>query len=373
MIYLDNSATTILKPPGVMEAISAFSGNPGRGGHGVSVKSARVIYECREKLCTFFGASSPEQIIFVKNGTEALNLVILGLLNKTDHVVLTSMEHNSVVRPVVESGVLYTIVKADEKGFVNLSEIEKAFQENTKLLIVTHASNVCGSLQDISALTKLAHQNGIPVLVDAAQTAGIIPVNLIDVKIDFLAFSGHKGMMGPLGTGVLILNSNCTLTPLMYGGTGSVSEASKQPEFLPDRFESGTLNGCGVAGLLKATEFLTNVGVETVEEKKNLLVQRLIDGLLNIPKVIFYGSADAKRRADAISFNITGMECNQLAAKLEEGYGILGRSGFQCSPLAHKTIGSFALGGTVRLSPSFFTTTDEIDIALNAIQKISKE
>lgn len=371
MIYLDNSATTIKKPPGVSEAMKDFRGNPGRGGHELSLSGAKTIYECRENLCELFSAPSPEQVIFLKNGTEALNLAILGLLHPEDHVVFTSMEHNSVVRPIVEKGFSYTIVDADEKGFVDPKDAKKALRSNTKLLIVTHASNVCGSIQNIAELARLAHQNGTKILVDAAQSAGIIPIDMAQSRLDYLAFSGHKGLMGPLGTGVLIIGTDSYPTPLIFGGTGSASEDLKQPMFLPDRYESGTLNGSGIAGLSVAVKFLLNEGVEAIESKKNELVQRLIDGLMNIRGVVFYGDPNAKNRADAVAFNIIGRDCNLLASYMEERYGVYGRSGLHCAPLAHKTLGSFSAGGSLRLSPSYFTTKSEIESVLNTISKVA--
>ena len=373
MIYLDNSATTIDKPPGVMEAMASFRGNPGRGGHELSLDGARMVFECRERICDLFNTPSPEKIIFTKNGTEALNLAILGSLKPADHVIITSMEHNSVVRPIVENHIRYTIVKADEKGFVNPQDVINAFQKDTKLLVVAHASNVCGSVQDIKELARISHLKGARILVDAAQTAGIIPIDLTETEADFLAFSGHKGMMGPLGTGVLIMREEILLKPLTYGGTGSVSEALSQPNFLPDRYESGTLNGCGIAGLLASTKFLLKKGLESINDKKTFLVQRLIDGLPSIPNLVLYGSADATKRADAVSFNIRNRDCNWVSERLEQEFGIYGRSGLQCAPLAHKTIGSYSIGGTIRLSPSYFTEAEEIDKALNAVLKISRE
>lgn len=373
MIYLDNSATTIDKPPGVMEAMASFRGNPGRGGHELALDGARTVFECRERLCDLFNTPSPEKIIFTKNGTEALNLAISGSINPSDHVVITSMEHNSVIRPIVENHLRYTIVKADEKGFINPKDTIKAFQKDTKLMVVAHASNVCGSVQNIEELARIAHLKGCRILVDAAQTAGIIPFDLAETEADFVAFSGHKGMMGPLGTGVLIMRDEILLKPLTYGGTGSVSETSSQPRFLPDRYESGTLNGCGIAGLLVSTKFLLKEGVESINNKKTFLVQRLIDGLLSVPDLIFYGSTNATKRADAVSFNIRNRDCNWVSERLEQEFGIYGRSGLQCAPLAHKTIGSYSVGGTVRLSPSYFTEAEEIDKALNALLKISRE
>lgn len=372
MIYLDNSATTIKKPPGVMEAVVSFSGNPGRGGHELSLNGAKKVYACRENLCQLFSAPSPEQVIFVKNGTEALNLAILGVLEQSDHVVFTSMEHNSVVRPIVENGFSYTIATADPDGFVDKARVEEALQENTKLLVITHASNVCGSIQPIYELAKLAHQKGIKVLIDAAQSAGVIPLHMEEGVFDFVAFSGHKGLMGPLGTGALILGNDVSLKPLTFGGTGSNSEEMRQPYFLPDRYESGTLNGCGIAGLAVSTDYLLQVGVEAVEAKKTELVQCLIDGLLNIPQIILYGSTDARKRADAVSFNVKNRDCNLFASYLEERYGLYGRSGLHCAPLAHKTIGSFEQGGALRLSPSFYSTREEIDRALSVISKTVK-
>lgn len=372
MIYLDNSATSLKKPPGVLEAAYSFSGNPGRGDHAVSLDGAKKIYRCRENLCRLFSAPSPEHVIFTKNGTEALNLAILGTLKSGDHVVLTSMEHNSVLRPIVENEFEKTIVMADAEGFVSLQLFEEALLPKTRLAVISHASNVCGSIQKISELVAIAHRHNVPVLIDAAQSAGIIPLNFQKTQADYIAFSGHKGLMGPLGTGVLILGTENSLKPLIYGGTGSNSENENQPDFLPDRYESGTLNGSGIAGLEVSSAFLLEVGIEEVEEKKDFLVQRLIDGLLNIPKLIFYGSYDAKQRGDSVSFNVSEYDCNLFLAYLEERFGLYGRSGMHCAPLAHKTIGSYEVGGTIRLSPSYFTTVDEIDEALSIVSKATK-
>ena len=372
MIYLDNSATTLIKPEGVVKAMSGAFGNAGRGGHQLSLSSAKRIYACREEIGELFEAPMPEHVIFTKNGTEALNLVILGSLQKEDHVVCTSMDHNAVVRPLTESGVDFTVANADENGFVHAASIKAALRPYTKLLILTHASNVCGTLQRIANLTEIAHQNGTEVLVDAAQSAGIIPLSMKKDGIDYLAFSGHKGLMGPQGTGVLILGKGKTPRPLQFGGTGSASEDTHQPLFLPDRYESGTLNSSGIAGLLESVRYIKKVGLKEICEKKTFFVNRLLEGLLNIDGVRVYGPSDAEKRADAVAFNIEGWDCNALGTVLEEEYEIYGRSGLHCAPLAHRTVGSFERGGSMRLSPSYFTTLNEIDRALWCINRIAK-
>ena len=372
MIYLDNSATTLIKPEGVVKAMSGAFGNAGRGGHQLSLSSAKRIYACREEIAELFEASMPEHVIFTKNGTEALNLVILGSLEKDNHVVCTSMDHNAVIRPLTESGVDFTIANADECGFVHADSIKEALRPYTKLLILTHASNVCGTLQRIANLTEIAHQNGTEVLVDAAQSAGIIPFSMKKDGIDYLAFSGHKGLMGPQGTGVLILGKGKMPRPLQFGGTGSASEDTHQPLFLPDRYESGTLNSSGIAGLLESVRYIKKVGLKEICEKKTFFVNRLLEGLLNIDGVRVYGPSDAEKRADAVAFNIEGWDCNALGTVLEEEYEIYGRSGLHCAPLAHCTVGSFECGGSMRLSPSYFTTLNEIDRALWCINRIAK-
>ncbi len=372
MIYLDNSATTLIKPEGVSKAMTEAMGNAGRGGHKLSLDTAQRIYSCRETICDLFEAPAPENVIFTKNGTEALNLAILGNVNEKTHIVCTSMDHNAVIRPLVESGVDYTVVKADRKGFISPSTLKSALRPSTKLLVLTHASNVCGTVQNIEELASLARTNGTDVLVDAAQSAGVIPLSMSATNIDYLAFSGHKGLMGPQGTGVLILGNKKRPRPLQFGGTGSVSEDVNQPLFLPDRYESGTLNGCGIAGLSVAVQFIKKIGVKEICAKKTFLVNRLIEGLLNIDKVIFYGPTDASKRADAVAFNIEGWDCNLLGSVLEDEFGICGRTGLHCAPLAHQTVGSFDCGGSVRLSPSYFTTLSDIDRAIWCVNNIAK-
>lgn len=372
MIYLDNSATTLIKPDGVAKAMADAIGNAGRGAHKLALDSARRIYNCREALCDLFDATEPENIIFTKNGTEALNLAILGSINKNAHVVCTSMDHNAVIRPLVESGVEFTVAKADSEGFVSSSALKEALRPTTNLVVLTHASNVCGTLQNLSELVSVAKMNGSDVLVDAAQSAGVVPISLSQNEIDYLAFSGHKGLMGPQGTGVLIIGKEKRPTPLQFGGTGSASESISQPEFLPDRYESGTLNGCGIAGLSVAVEFIKKVGIEEISNKKTFLVNRLIEGLLNIENIELYGPLDAIKRADAVSFNIKNWDCNKLGTVLEEECGIFGRSGLHCAPLAHQAIGTFERGGSMRLSPSYFTTLAEIDGTLRCINHIAK-
>jgi len=380
MIYMDNAATSWPKPEEVYRAMDNFmrtnGANPGRSGHRPSIEAGRVIFEAREALARLFGISDPKRIVFTSNATEALNIVIQGMLHPADHVVTSSMEHNSVMRPLREMearGIEISVVPCSREGLLAAEEVEAAIRSNTRLIVLNQASNVVGTLLPVGEVGKMARTRGIPLLVDAAQTAGCRPIDVTAANIDLLAFSGHKGLLGPQGTGGLYIRKGLeeSIPPLKRGGTGSRSEHEYQPDFLPDKYESGTPNTVGLAGLGVGVRFVREVGLKTIQEREASLTAHLIQGLKAIPEIIVYGTGSAERQAAIVSFNITGMTASEVAAQLEEEQ-ILCRPGLHCAPLAHRTLGSFPKG-TVRLSPGYFTAESDIEKTLNAVRRIAHD
>lgn len=380
MIYMDNAATSRPKPDVTYDSMDRFmrevGASPGRSGHQLSIKAARIIYEARESVAAVFGLDNPLRIIFASGATESLNLVIKGLLHPRDHIITSGLEHNSVMRPLRQlevNGCTLTVVTSCEAQFPSENDFRKAIRPNTRLLILSHASNVVGTVNhNISAITSIAHAYGILVCLDAAQTAGAYPTNAKETNIDFIAFTGHKSLFGPVGTGGLYIRDGIEelLEPLTRGGTGSYSEHEHQPDFLPDKYESGTPNAVGIAGLGAGARFIISEGIREVRRKEEKLTSLLIDGLKSIPGVTLYGTGDAKRQIAVVSFNIDSLSSSRVAIELEEDYGIMCRPGLHCAPLAHKTIGTFP-EGTVRLSPGYFNTEEEIDICVKAISRIA--
>lgn len=378
MVYFDNAATSFPKPREVIDAVTATlrdkGGNPGRGGHQLALAANRIVCDAREAVAEFFGIKDSSRVIFTSSATESLNLAIKGLLRPGDHVVTTSMEHNAVVRPLKameERGVSVTCVQAAPDGGVDPARIEAAMRPNTKLVVTTHASNVTGTLLPIADIAAIARRHGARHLVDAAQTAGIVPIDVEGMGIDLLACPGHKGLLGPQGTGVLCIAEGISLEPLKHGGTGGYSEMEVQPDVLPERYESGTLNTPGIAGLGAGVRYLLGVGVDRVRGHEQALVGRLLDGLRRIPAVRVYGPHDPERSAGVVSINITGMDPAEVGALLDEEHGILVRTGLHCAPLAHRTIGTFPTG-TVRLAPGYFNTAAEVDQVVESLGAIVK-
>lgn len=374
MIYFDNSATSWPKPDrvyrGVYEFMKKYGANPGRGAHAMSFEAQKVIYTCREMLCDFFGCSDSSSVIFTKNATESLNTVIKGVLKSGDHVITTSMEHNSVLRPLdklTDFGVKSDIVWGGADGFVNPADIENMILPNTRLIIVNHVSNVCGTVQDISEIGRIAHRHGVLFAVDAAQSAGVLDFDMSN--IDFLCTAGHKGLYGPMGTGVMCINCSEMIDTLTEGGTGSYSLDMEQPREYPDRFESGTLNAPGIAGLLEGVKFLRVVGTKAILEHEQRLAKYFIEGLSTIKGVKVYGCEDINKRTGVVAFNKNGFDCTQLSDILDSKYGIASRAGYHCAYKAHCTIGS-GEEGAVRFSFGRFNTRDEISRALFAIAHI---
>jgi cysteine desulfurase family protein len=379
VIYLDNAASSWPKPDETWQAMEHFmrsvGANPGRSGHRLSIEAGRFLIDTREALAELFVAEDPLRICFAKNATEALNLAICGILRPGDHCITSSMEHNSVMRPLralEKEGVEVTAIACSPQGELDPLEIEKAIKKNTRLLVITHASNVVGTLMPIGEVGKIAGKHGVLFCIDAAQTAGACPIDVAEMRIDFIAFTGHKALCGPQGTGGLYIREGLEagLEPLMRGGTGSRSEFQEQPDFMPDKYESGTPNTVGIAGLGAGARFCLAQGLARIRQKEQEMTQRLIDGLQSIPGVCVYGCGNAERQVAICSFNIRGLTPSEISMELDEEFGIMSRPGLHCAPVAHQTINTFPQG-TVRLSPGYFTTEEEIALALEAVGRIA--
>ncbi|SDZ13476.1 aminotransferase class V-fold PLP-dependent enzyme [Tindallia californiensis] len=377
MVYLDNAATSYPKPKTVIEAVlrqmESVGGNPGRSEHQGGLAASRVMYETRHKLATLLGVTDPLRIIFTSNATDSLNLAIKGILKPGDHVMTTSMEHNSVLRPLEalkESGVEVKILEADAKGMVQAKDFEEALQPNTKMLIVTHCSNVTGTIQPVESIIALARHKGILSLVDASQSTGSIDYSIHQMDPDLLAAPGHKALLGPQGTGFLYLKEGVLLQEMKQGGTGSQSENLYQPMTVPDRYESGTQNAHGLAGLQAGVDFLLRETVSAVQEKERNHIQRLKEGLSVIKGVRLYGPEDVRQQGAVQLFTLRDLDQTQLNYLLDQLYGISARAGLHCAPLAHKTVGTYP-AGAIRFSPGYFTTKEEIDQALAAVQQLA--
>jgi cysteine desulfurase family protein len=382
-IYFDNAATSFPKPASVYQAVDHtlrnIGGSPGRGSHKKALEASRILFNTREKLAQLLNITDSSQIVFTLNATEALNLALKGLLKEGDHVVTTSMEHNSVLRPlkVLEQnkGILKTIVPCSAEGLLDLADLRKALRPNTRLVVVTHASNVLGTLMPIAEIRSiierfLAQSNkDIFLVLDAAQTVGSIPINVQELGVDLLAASGHKGLLGPQGTGFLYIRKGVNLEPLIEGGTGSFSHQEEQPQELPDRYESGTQNTPGLAGLGAAVDFLLREGGEKVWQHKKRLTELALEGLQEIPGIQLYGPRDPEKQVAVISFNLSGFDPTRLSMLLDEEFDIQTRAGLHCAPLAHQTIGSFPQG-TVRISFGYFNKSPEITYLIKALKKL---
>jgi cysteine desulfurase / selenocysteine lyase len=381
MLYMDYAATSWPKPPEVLHAMQDYlecaGGNPGRSGHRLSIAAGRVVYNAREAVADLFHAPSPQRVIFTHNVTYALNLAIRGLLKSGCHVVTTSMEHNSVMRPLralENEGVRLTVVPCESDGRLELEAMRRAITPGTRLVVITHASNVTGTILPVEDIAGIAHQAGALLLVDAAQTAGVIPIDQAAMGIDLLAFTGHKGLQGPPGTGGLVIGDGVKideLSPLVRGGTGSRSEFEAQPDMLPDKFESGTPNGVGIAGLGAGVRWLAARGLESIRAHEAELTDALIQGLLDIPGVSIYGPRSSTLMTAVVSCRIAGLQVSQAGLQLDDDFGVLCRVGLHCSPAAHKTIGTFS-EGTIRLAPGIFTTLDDIHQVITAVRHLAQ-
>jgi len=379
VIYLDNAASSWPKPDETWQAMEHFmrhiGANPGRSGHRLSIEAGRILMDAREALAELFGIDDPLRLVFTRNATEALNLAICGILRPGDHCITSGMEHNSVMRPLralEKKGVEITLTPCSSQGELDPQQIEKAIKANTKLVVITHASNVIGTLMPIDSIGKITRKHGVLLCIDAAQTAGAYPIDVKKMHIDLLAFTGHKALYGPQGTGGLYIREGleADLEPLIRGGTGSRSEFQEQPDFLPDKCESGTPNTVGVAGLGAGARFILTQGVARIRAKERALTSMLIEGLGSIPGISVYGCGDAERQVAICSFNIAGLTPSEVTMELDEEYAIMSRPGLHCAPAAHQTIGTFPQG-TARLSAGYFTIAEDIAVALEAVGKIA--
>lgn len=359
----------------MVEFDRSIGANPGRSGHSRSVDAGRVLIDTREAASGLFGVSNVLGVVFTKNITEALNTVILGLLKDGGHAVTTSLEHNSVMRPlnaVKACGADFSVAPCSKTGELDSGDIASLIRPDTRLIVMTHASNVTGTIMPLAEVASIARERDIPLCVDAAQTAGVIPIDMEAMSIGLLTFTGHKSLYGPQGTGGIVLGQGYDrmIDPLMYGGTGSRSEFEVQPDFLPDKYESGTPNTIGIAGLGAGIAFIGRTGMDAIRAHEKDLTARLLDGLGSIDGVRIYGPCDPERQTAVVSFILEGMRPSELALALDQDYGIMTRPGLHCAPSAHRTIGTFP-EGTVRLSPGYFTTPEDIEYTVEAIAALA--
>ena len=376
-IYFDHAATSFPKPESVYQAIEHtlrhVGGSPGRGSHKRALDASRLVFNTREKLAQILNIPDSSHIIFTLNATEALNLALKGLLKDGDHVITSSLEHNSVLRPLraleQKRGVSKTIIPCTPEGFIDMEVLGKSLQRNTRLMVLTHASNVIGTIMPVEEISHLVHERGVLLVLDAAQTVGTMPIDVGELGVDLLAASGHKGLLGPQGTGFLYIKEGLTLEPLFEGGTGSYSDYEEQPPELPDRFESGTHNTPGIAGLGAGVEYLLKEGLGKVWQHKKMLTALALEALKEVPGIQLYGPKEPEQQISVISFNLAGHDPTSIGRSLDEEFDIQTRPGLHCAPLAHRAIGSFPLG-TVRISFGYFNTPAEIEYFISALIKI---
>ena len=376
MIYLDNGATTFPKPKVVtdkiMECYLGYAGNPGRSGHKLAMKMDLEIYETREKICKLINGTEVLNVIFTFNATDSLNLAIKGVLEEGDHVITTSMEHNSVLRPLnqlrKEGKIELSIVYADDKGYIDPQKIFEALTPNTKMIVTTHMSNVFGTIVDIKAIGDFCKENNILYLVDASQSIGVLDIDVQEMNIDLLAFPGHKALFGPMGTGAIYIKEGIIVKPLKEGGTGSYSHSIDQPDLYPDSLESGTPNGVGIIALGKGIDFINEVGLENIRNHEISLKNHFIELLKDNEDVILYGTLDDRQGA-VVSLNVKDMDSSEISYILSDEFDIYTRPGFHCAPLAHKTMGTEELGA-IRFSFGYYNTLEEIEKTVEALLNI---
>jgi cysteine desulfurase / selenocysteine lyase len=374
-IYLDNAATSYPKPEAVyqavMHAMREIGASPGRGGHRRSLEAGRIMFQAREAAARLFCAPDSSRMLFTHSATEALNMALRGTLAAGDHVITSSMEHNSLVRPLhllEKQGVALTIVQAGPDGVIDPDDVRHALTPRTRMIAIGHVSNVSGTIQPIELVSAIAHEAGALFLLDAAQSAGCLPIDVVASAIDLLAVPGHKGLYGPQGTGLLYVAAHVPLTPLLAGGTGTSSTAEEQPDSMPDGYEAGTHNLPGIAGLKAGMEFVMEQGVAAIGEHERGLVTYSMELLRGLPRVTLHTPADPALRGAVLSFTIAGTDPATVAFDLDRRFDIAVRAGLHCAPRAHRTLGTFP-GGTVRMSPGWFTTREDIDLFVEAVGK----
>lgn len=378
MIYLDNAATTMQKPQEVIDAVveaMTSMGNAGRGANEASLSASRVIYDTREKLASLFHAENARQIAFTCNSTESLNIAIKGLLEPGDHVITTMLEHNSVLRPLYEmemSGVELTIVKSDRKGRFDIEDMKNAVKENTKAIVCTNGSNLTGNYVDLKPIGTFAREKGVLFIVDASQTAGVFPIDVQDMCIDVLCFTGHKGLLGPQGTGGLYVREGLEVRPLKCGGSGVQTFSRTHPVQMPTALEAGTLNGHGIAGLNAALSYLERVGIDAIRHREQELMRRFYEGVKDIPGITVYGDFEDFNRCAIVTINLGDYDSGEVSDALLMDYGISTRPGGHCAPLMHEALGTVEQGA-VRFSFSHYNTDEEVDTAIRAVRELSEE
>lgn len=379
MIYLDNAATSFPKPKCMLiemeRCLSEYCGNPGRSGHGLSIRSGQRVFETRNEIAKLFGVQDASRIIFTANTTDALNMGIKGVVNPGDHVITTAMEHNSVLRPLKALeplGIRTGILNCDPQGMLDTASVESAIMPNTRLIICTHASNVTGTIMPIGEIGRIAKRRGILFMVDGAQSAGSLDINVEKLGIDLLAVPGHKGLLGPQGTGFLYVRSGISFSHFKEGGTGTDSKSRKQPIEFPEGYEPGTLNTPGIVGLGSSVKWISQMGVETISQHEQGLIKHLYEDLRNMKRVRLYGPEDFRHRCSIVTINIDNMGCEEVASRLWEEFRIAVRGGFHCAGPAHRTIGTWEIGA-VRLSVGPFNTRRDIVRGVDAIYKLTKE
>lgn len=378
MIYMDNAATTMRKPQKVIDAVvSAMSsmGNAGRGASEAALSASRIIYDTREGLAKLFGAENARQIAFTSNSTESLNIAIKGILNPGDHVITTVLEHNSVLRPLYEmekKGTELSVIGCNEKGMPDIAAMEAAIKENTRMIICTNGSNLTGNYVDVAVIGKMAHKHGLIFAVDASQTAGVFPIDVQKMDIDILCFTGHKGLLGPQGTGGIYVKEGIQIRPLKTGGSGIQTYSKEHPVQMPTALEAGTLNGHGIAGLHAALGYLEKTGIDNIRKKEEDLMWRFYNGVKDVPGVKIYGDYSQKERCAIVTLNIGDYDSSEVSDELLMEYDISTRSGGHCAPLMHEALGTVEQGA-VRFSFSHYNTEEEVDTAIRAIRELAEE
>ena len=378
MIYFDNAATTMRKPEQVIQAVTetlSSMGNAGRGVHSAALDASRVIFDTRVKLAELFHAEHPKQIVFTMNSTESLNIAIKGVLKPGDHVITTALEHNSVLRPLYEMedrGVELTVLQADRFGNFCLEEMEAAIRKNTKAIVCTHGSNLTGNLVDIKQVGEIAKKHGVLLIADASQTAGVFPIDVKEMNIDILCFTGHKGLLGPQGTGGMYVREGLAVRPLLSGGSGVQTYEREHPKQMPTALEAGTLNVHGLAGLRAAVSYINDYGMENIRKKEQELMRQFYDRVKMIPGIKIYGDFEKKDRCAIVSLNVRDYDSSEVSDALFVHYGISTRPGAHCAPLMHQVLGTVEQGA-VRFSFSHFNTLEEIEIAVRALEELAEE
>ena len=378
MIYFDNAATTMRKPDCVIEAVTQAMcslGNSGRGVHSGALSASRIIYDTRVALAELFGAESPERIAFTANSTQALNIAIKGILRPGDHVITTALEHNSVLRPLYEledQGVQLTILPADAMGNICYEDFEKEIRSNTRAIVTTHGSNLTGNLLDIHRIGAIAQKHGLIYIVDASQTAGVFPIDVQKMRIDILCFTGHKGLLGPQGTGGIYVREGVDVRPLLSGGSGVQTYLRSHPPQMPTALEAGTLNGHGIAGLRAAVRYIRETGLDNIRQKEQELMWDFYTQVKEIPGIKIYGDFSTQHRCAIVSLNVRDYDSGEVSDALSAHYGIATRPGAHCAPLMHKALGTVEQGA-VRFSFSHYNTKEEIKIAVSALRELAQE